>query len=291
MSNPTVSVLTTAYNREAYIAEAIESVLASTFQDFELIVVDDCSKDGTLEIARQYSSDPRVRVYANDQNLGDYPNRNRAAALAQGKYLKYLDSDDVLYPHGLGIMVEAMERFPEVALGICRPASSLSPYPILVEPKRAYYEHFLGDGLFSAGPSGCIIRSDAFRSLQGFSGMRFAGDTEMWLRLAAQYSVVKMVDNLVWWRSHPGQEYRQGHASLAYSFLNFRVAMEALTHRLCPLVDDDREKAIRQVKYEQARLIWRLALRERRLRAARDLYRDSGLTRGELRQGLRRRKN
>ena|SRR5674476_1029541 len=91
MLHPAVSVLMTAYNREKYIAEAIESVLAQTFTDFELVVVDDGSKDHTVDIARRYSKDPRVSVHINEKNLGDYPNRNRAASLARGRYLKYLD--------------------------------------------------------------------------------------------------------------------------------------------------------------------------------------------------------
>src|SRR4051794_18649391 len=64
-TRPAVSVLLTAFNREAYVAAAIESVLAQTFADFELLVVDDRSTDGTVEIARRYLSDPRVRVIEN----------------------------------------------------------------------------------------------------------------------------------------------------------------------------------------------------------------------------------
>src|SRR5207245_7643788 len=85
MSAPTVSVLMTAYNREQYIASSIESVLVQTFDDLELVIVDDGSTDGTVEIARHFArQDPRVRVDVNDRNLGDYANRNRAAALARG---------------------------------------------------------------------------------------------------------------------------------------------------------------------------------------------------------------
>ena len=73
-----VSVLMTSFNREKYIAEAIESVLASTYKDFELIIVDDCSKDNTVGIAKKYEElDSRVKVYINEVNLGDYPNRNK----------------------------------------------------------------------------------------------------------------------------------------------------------------------------------------------------------------------
>lgn len=108
----------------------------------------------------------------------------------------------------------------------------------------------------------------------------------MWLCIAAQYPVVKMMGDLVWWRVHPGQEYRQGNDSLAYAFLNFRIAIEALANPACPLSNVERNKAIHRVKYGQARLVWRLALRERHLRAAVHLYRDSGLSARELARGL-----
>src|ERR1035441_10654803 len=98
MSTPLVSVLITAYQREQYIAAAIESVLAQTFDDFELIIVDDGSVDRTLEIARQHTTSPRVQVHVNPANLGDYANRNRAAALARGRFLKFLDAADFMSP-------------------------------------------------------------------------------------------------------------------------------------------------------------------------------------------------
>ncbi len=100
-----VSVLMTAYNRQKYIAAAIESVLASAYSNFELIIVDDHSNDDTVNIARAYAArDNRIRVYVNEKNLGDYPNRNKAASYAKGEFLKYVDSDDYLYPWGLSII-------------------------------------------------------------------------------------------------------------------------------------------------------------------------------------------
>jgi glycosyltransferase involved in cell wall biosynthesis len=117
--SPLVSVLTTVYNREKYLAACIESVLACSFQDWEMIIIDDQSKDSSVAIAQQYADqDRRIHVYVNETNLGDYPNRNQAAVYAKGKYLKYLDADDLIYPHGLEIMVETMEAHPECALGI-----------------------------------------------------------------------------------------------------------------------------------------------------------------------------
>ena len=114
---PLVSVLMTTYNREKYLAIAVESVLASTYENFELIIVDDQSKDKSYEIALSYAQkDKRVKVFKNEKNLGDYPNRNKAASLANGKYLKYVDADDMIYPTGLEVMVSGMEKFPEAGI-------------------------------------------------------------------------------------------------------------------------------------------------------------------------------
>ena len=117
---PLVSVLMTAYNRANYIALAIQSVLNSTYTNFELIIVDDRSSDNTLEIAKQFGiTDDRIKIYSNEINLGDYPNRNKAAGYASGKYLKYVDADDYIYPFGLEILVTSMENFPDAAWGLC----------------------------------------------------------------------------------------------------------------------------------------------------------------------------
>ena len=84
MTPPLVSVLMTAYNRERYIAAALDSVLAQSFGDFELLVVDDCSTDATAAIARAYERrDSRVRVVVNERNLGQFGNRNVAVETPQ----------------------------------------------------------------------------------------------------------------------------------------------------------------------------------------------------------------
>ena len=82
----------TAYDREKYIGEAIESILFSSFSDFELIIVDDGSIDQTVSIARHYEAkDVRVKLFVNDKNQGQFANRNIAASYATGKYIKYVD--------------------------------------------------------------------------------------------------------------------------------------------------------------------------------------------------------
>jgi glycosyltransferase involved in cell wall biosynthesis len=282
MATPLVSVLMTAYNREKYIAEAIESVLASNFKDFELIIVDDCSKDHTVEIARRYTSDSRVQVHVNEKNLGDYPNRNRAASLAHGKYLKYLDSDDVIYPHGLEVMVSSMERFPEAVLGLSRPQRNDGPDPAQISPKEAYVQHFLKDGFLDPGPSGTIIQTSAFRKLGGFSGKRFVGDAEMWLRLAARWPVVRLVQGLVWWRRHEQQEIRLGYSSSGYLEWNYRIAVGSLTQPECPLNAEEKGRVFRSLKRAQARALLRLFFQHRQPMAALRIMRASDLSLADM---------
>jgi glycosyltransferase involved in cell wall biosynthesis len=197
----------TAYNREKYIEEAIESVLASSYQNLELIVVDDCSKDRTVEIARTYAAkDDRVKVFVNETNLGDYPNRNRAASLAQGEYIKYVDSDDVMFPSCLKKMVAPMIQFPEAGYGICSVIDTNTQ--ICTSPRETYLEHFGSFGHFDRSPGGSIIKKSAFDKVGGFSGIRQVGDFEFWLKIGCYYPMVKVPFEVYWVRDHEGQESR-----------------------------------------------------------------------------------
>jgi len=206
--SPLVSVLMTAYNREKYIGFAIESVLASSYQHWELIVVDDISSDNTLSIVRGYAEkDSRIRLYINEKNLGDYPNRNKAADYAKGKYLKYVDADDYIYPWGLELLVQMMEKFPEAGWGLCSliqiPAK---PYPFLLNSKEAYEHHYSGQDIFNKAPLSSILRRDAFLAIGGFTPLRMVGDFDMWHKMAMSFPVLLMPDGMVWYREHEEQE-------------------------------------------------------------------------------------
>ena len=256
---PLVSVLMTAYNREKYIAEAIESVLASTYQNWELIIVDDQSKDNTLEIAKSYKLiDNRIKVYLNEKNLGDYLNRNKAAGYAKGKYLKYLDADDLIYRHGLTVMVSSMEQFPEASLGTQVNIREYSePYPVLLSSVDVYQKHFLEGGLLLSGPTGTIIRRDVFEKISGFSGKRYIGDIELWLQLAMIAPIVIFQPALIWWRQHPDQEMklelRNNDVILNKYNLNFKVLLD----KNLPLTRENKKKAIYYQKKRIARLFFK----------------------------------
>lgn len=251
----------TAYNREKYVAEAIESVLASTYTNLELIIVDDCSKDRTVEIARSYEArDRRVKVYVNVENVGDYPNRNVSASYASGKYLKYVDADDLIYPWGLELMVSMMERFPEATWGLC----SLFPnkektFPFDLSPKQAYEYHYLNHGLFHKAPLSSIVKRDVFHLLGGFKNIRMAGDFEMWHRLGQTNRVVLMPDGMVWYREHLSQEMND-FGKYRFTYLSITIAF--LLHKSCPLplpcrlklIASERAILIRQITKDAIRL-------------------------------------
>jgi glycosyltransferase involved in cell wall biosynthesis len=235
-NTPFVSVLMVTYNHELFIAEAIESVLASGYTDYELIVVDDRSSDRTAEIARAYEQkDSRVKVYVNEQNLGDYPNRNKAASYAKGQYLKYLDGDDIMYPHCIEVMVYNMIRCPDAAYGFCAPYSSDAPFPKIYTPLEAYRQHFTVAPLFVSGPGATIIKKECFDSANGFIEEKYIGDAQMWMKLSAKYDCVAFSAGLIWWRQYPQQESRAEILNILNSSVRHNMAINMLLAKGCPL--------------------------------------------------------
>ena len=263
MINPKISILTTVYNREKYLVACMDSVLASTYQDWELIIVDDVSTDTSLAIAKSYEKkDARIKVYVNDKNLGDYPNRNKAASYAKGKYIKYLDADDLIYPRGLEVMVHAMEQFPEAGLGISQKVvEDEKPYPFLMQPKETFKREFLMRGVLGLGPTGTIIRRDVFKKLGGFTGTRYIGDTELWYKIALTYPVVKIEDDLIFWRQHDDQEITKGQESFFYLENTFKLKFNTLYKKELPLGAPERQAALKKLTHRFSRNIARLFLK------------------------------
>lgn len=110
---PKVSVIMAAYNAEPYIAEAIDSIIEQTYQDWELIVIDDGSIDCTADIVNKYN-DKRIRYLANDKNYGQGVTRNRGISVAQGKYIAIMDADDIAFPNRLRHQVDYMDNNADV---------------------------------------------------------------------------------------------------------------------------------------------------------------------------------
>lgn len=111
MAVVTVSVIMPAYNAASYIETAIRSVMGQSFTDWELIVIDDCSRDATVEIVtRLASEDRRITLLCNEVNMGVSKTRNRGLDLARGRFAAFLDSDDVWHPEKLKVQLECLKR-------------------------------------------------------------------------------------------------------------------------------------------------------------------------------------
>jgi len=260
MTLPLVSILMTAYNREKFIAEAIESVLASTYENFELIITDNCSTDSTTEIADGYAKqDPRIRVYKNKENIGQFANRNYAASLANGEYLKYLDSDDKIYPFGLAILVKRAIQYPEAGLIISTPVlEEKIPYPEFLSSHDAYEKYFLTEGFPSVGPSFILIKKPAFEAVKGFTIPGYAGtDIEFLLRIAAIFPVVKAEYGTVWYRQHPGQEIQLALHNYEYQLQEYPVLTRLLNDKNCPLTREEKMEAFNKLNKRNIRCILR----------------------------------
>ena len=218
----------TAYNRAAYISEAIESVLSSTYTNFELIIVDDCSTDTTVSIAKSYEAkDNRIKVYINEKNLGDYPNRNRAAGFAGGKYLKYVDSDDKLYPDGLRYCVQCMEDNKDADWAIFYPLEISKEF--LLNPKEAIEWHFFKEPFLKAGPGGAIINKEFFIEL-GMYPTNYGPANDMYFNLlaASRGNVLVIKDNFLFYRRHDNQEQSNQYSYL-YNYCKYlKDALENL---------------------------------------------------------------
>jgi glycosyltransferase involved in cell wall biosynthesis len=244
--------------------------------DFEVIVSDDRSTDGTVGIVETYARrDSRIRLSLNPRNLGDYGNRRQAATLARGRFLKYHDSDDVMYPHCLAVMLEGLLKEPTAAFALSASHSwPGGPCPMLLTPRLAYEREFLGAGLFQLGPASALFRADEFRALGGFPVAGVASDYLFWIAACAKVNVLLVAGDLFHYRIHPGQEVANPANDLPYAHAA-GSAWRMLNSHECPLTGDSLERAKRNFVFIQARGVYRY-LKRRRFASALAVVRHAG---------------
>lgn len=221
---PRVSVCLPTYNGERFVAEAIASILAQRFTDFELLVVDDASTDATREIVRAFA-DPRLRLYQNEQRLGIPGNWNRCLALATGEYVCVFHQDDVMLPENLLRKVRVLGE--DLTIGFVHSAAELQVEPDTPPPSphwmeqatedfsvdgHAYFRTLLLRGNRICAPT-VVARRQILLDLGGFDeDLGFACDYAMWLRVCVEHRVAFVSHPLVRYRWHAG------NASHAYRF-------------------------------------------------------------------------
>lgn len=191
-----VSVFIPAYNAAPFLARAIESVFAQTYQDFDLWVIDDASTDHTPEVITPYLSHDRLTYVRNRRNLGMSANWNKGIELAQGKYIAKLDADDFYHPGFLKEIVSVLEANPSVGLAFCGVNWHVNSREEAFLPYTTSWvaegDLFLENNLrqFVTHSATVCVRAECYQRLGGFvEQMRMHSDWEMWTRIAAYYKV------------------------------------------------------------------------------------------------------
>ncbi len=273
---PIVSVLTTVYNRAKFLGECIESVQLSKFKDYEHIIVDDGSSDDSVAIAKRYAAaDPKIKVFVNEKNLGDYHNRNQAAKHATGKYLKYLDADDLHGAWILNIMVDAMEQYPEAGFGIIDYGPRVPTFPILLTGSEAQDDYYSKRrNIFDRSPINVIIKREAFVDIGGFSGSRMVGDFEMWHLLSQQNSLVVIPSKLAYYREHGDQEMTVHANNPIWGFRYLLIGQTQLAHDRNPMSESVRKKHLFTLEKRIARTIL-ASIKNHGLRKANEMRREA----------------
>lgn len=204
---PRVSVIIPTYNRKDFLLEAVDSVLAQTYEDFELIVVDDGSTDDTEEVLT--SNDERL-IYIYQVNRGVSAARNRGIELARGEFIAFLDSDDLWLPTKLQVQVAFMDQHHEAE--ICYTDEVWIRHGVRVNPKRKHakysgwiYPHCLTLCIIS--PSSALIRRGFFEEVGTFDPhLPVCEDYDFWLRVTSRIPVFFIPQRLIVKRGgHPDQ--------------------------------------------------------------------------------------
>ena len=198
------------YNTERYVAETIDSILKQTFTDFELIVIDDGSKDRSPEILRELAAkDSRIRLTVRE-NRGIVRTRNELLEQCRGKYMAVNDSDDLSMPDRLAKQVAYMESHPECVLLGSR-VMLMDPFssPVAVTGQKLTHEEIEQELLGNGGgwalvQSAIMVRVDVARRIGGYRGEEhnLAEDHDLFVRLAEVGKVANLEEPLVWYRRH-----------------------------------------------------------------------------------------
>lgn len=207
-ATPRVTVLMAVFNGSRHLRQAIDSVLAQTHRDFELLIVDDASTDDTREIVRSYA-DPRLRLVCLPVNQGLPSALNQGVPLARGAYVARLDHDDVALPGRLARQVALLDRCPEVVvvgswvrtIDVAGRPRGEHRYPLRPTLTRLLFQHALLRPCL-AHPA-TMVRTAALRAVGGYDERyAIAQDYDLWLRLAGLGRLRNLPEALTLYREH-----------------------------------------------------------------------------------------
>ena len=239
VASPKVSVLMGVYNEKEYLREAIESVLGQTYENVQLIIVDDDSTDNSRQIINSYE-ETQIRLIENETNRGLTHSLNRALEAASGKYVARQDADDISEPNRLNRQVAFLEEHDDVAV-VGTGANLIDNQGDIIDRRIGYcnptYEDFLAKNRLVHGS--ILARRNIFEHLEGYDEFfRYAQDYELWLRLAKKNRIANIPNPLYNLRLHDQSVYfSHKNDSALYSKFARDLSMD--------VVDTDTEASVR----------------------------------------------
>lgn len=201
---PILSVLMPVFNSELFVTEAIESILHQTFKDFEFLILDDASTDKSFEIVKDFEKkDSRIKVYHNEKNLGVVESRNKLINLARGKYIAWIDSDDIALGNRLEKQVNFLEEHPEIgmvganAIIINENSNNIGKWLFETDPQKLKIELFFHSPFLS---SSVVIRKKCLP--QNYYDSRFpvAEDFDLYSKISENSDIANIPEILVKYR-------------------------------------------------------------------------------------------
>lgn len=212
-----VSVLVPVFNAERYLAECLESILAQDFPDFEIIIADDASSDGSVEIIKSFAArDSRIVWWKNSKNLGQAANCNACLKAAKGEYIKFVHADDILIsPLAIRKLAAALDANPAASLAACRQHFTrtdldsrephiFSDHSCCSNGRQVIISCLERDANLIGNPTVTLFRRS--QAQRGFDPQfNLLVDWELWFYLLEQGDFVFLAETLATWRLHGKQ--------------------------------------------------------------------------------------
>jgi glycosyltransferase involved in cell wall biosynthesis len=277
---PKVSVIIPNYNHARYLRQRIASVLGQTYQDFEVILLDDCSTDESRSIIGEYAGDPRVRIEFNQKNSGNtFKQWNKGVKLARGEHVWIAESDDYADERLLERLVGVLEEEPEVTFVYCRswriapdgePNGYADWYLADLDPPGRWAADFRADGreecrnyfvhVNSVPNASAVVFRKAIYDQVGGADERLCvcGDWKLWVSMALERKLAYLSEPLNYYREH-GATVRSKITETGWCAGEHLRMVNWMLGRVTP------SEAIRKRAYEMASCSWKPAVSSRRV--------------------------
>lgn len=233
-----VSVVMCVYNAEKYVSQSIESILFQTYNDFEFIILDDCSTDSTLDLVKKYQKqDTRIKVITNNENKGLTYSLNKAIEFAKGEYIARMDADDISHKQRLEKQVGFLERNNDIAvLGTC--AKNINEEGIITGNRRVPLNHTKIEEVIKIvnpliHPS-VMFRKKRIEDIGGYDNRyRVVQDYELWFRcIEYDLKLANLPYELIYYRVNDNYLNRK---SLKYRITDLKIRYNAYRRLKIPI--------------------------------------------------------